>query len=162
TRTKIHLHPSWFGQRSGSAVGASSASPDPLKRDVGRAIVLARLSASREPFREKGRHGGFSRLTLRQLVARYRRAVSVSRRASPELASPTSFVKYCRALSRLPDCAAACPAPYSPRYRLGSRCWEASYSLSASAGRFSSRSMSPSSSRAGSSRPGVTMFFSLL
>jgi len=36
----------------------------------------------------------------------------------------------------------------------------ASNSRRASAGRFSSSSMSPSSSRAGSSRPGVTMFFS--
>src|SRR5215470_1808010 len=65
--------------------GARNASLDPLKREVERPIVLAvsiaRLSAPREPFCEKDRHGGFSRRGLRQLLARYCRAVSVSWRA---------------------------------------------------------------------------------
>ena len=60
-----------------------------------------------------------------------------------------------------PVCRAASAAPASARNRFGSFFSAASYSASASPARFDCSSMSPSSSRAGASGPGVTAFFSV-
>jgi hypothetical protein len=49
---------------------------------------------------------------------RYRRARSISGRRPPEPASSINLVKYCCALSRFPDCVAACPAPEASKARI--------------------------------------------
>src|SRR5437762_5751145 len=72
-----------------------------------------------------------------------------------------SSAKYLRLVSRLPLSCAARAAPYSARKRLGSFFSVASNCSSACAGWLTSSSISPKSSRAGASGPGVMAFLSV-